>query len=176
MADETDRSLSESEIDAALRRWRQPVVADDFVDRVMARIEAGERRRSRPALMRPWAIAAGIATVGLAAALLLHMGGMGGARVAPAGTRFVRFSLRMPRAERVAVAGSFNGWGRRIALHARGHGLWTVRIPLRAGQYSYVFVVNGHRVMPDPHAEGYRPDGFGGRNSVIIVGSPAVTA
>ena len=173
MAGETEKSLSEGEIDAALRHWRQPRVADDFVDRVMARIEAGEQRRRRPALMRPWAIAAGVAIVVLAAALLLRGGA---ARPAPAGTRFVRFSLRMPQAEQVAVAGSFNGWGRRIALHARGHGLWTVRIPLRAGQYSYVFVVNGHQVMPDPHAEGYRPDGFGGRNSVIIVGSSRMTA
>ena len=173
MADETDRPLSEGEIDAALRRWRQPLVADDFVDRVMVRIETADRRRPRRAMMRPWAIAAGVAIAVLAATLLLHAGG---ARVAPAGTRFVRFSLRMPHAEQVAVAGSFNGWGRRIALHARGHGLWTVRIPLRAGQYSYVFVVNGHQVMPDPHAEGYRPDGFGGRNSVIIVGSRGMTA
>ncbi|WP_297396903.1 glycogen-binding domain-containing protein [Acidiferrobacter sp.] len=171
MADETDRSLSEGEIGAALKRWPQPVVADDFVDRVMARIEVAERRRARRGVRRVWAIAAGIAIVVLAATVLLRAG----TSLAP-GTRLVRFTLRMPQASQVAMAGSFNGWGRRVALHARGHGLWTVRIPLRAGQYSYVFVVNGHHVIPDPHAEGYRPDGFGGQNSIIIVGSPRMAA
>ncbi len=173
MAGETDKSLSETEVGAALKGWPQPAVAEDFVDRVMARIEAAEvrRPRTRLAMAGPWAIAAGVAVV-VAMALVRMATGPG----LPPGTRLVRFALEMPHAERVAVAGSFNGWGRRIALHARGHGLWTVRIPLRAGQYSYVFVVNGHRVVPDPHAEGYRPDGFGGRNSLIIVGSSGVPA
>lgn len=171
MAGERDRSLSDSKLEAILRAWSEPPVARDFVERVMARIEVAERERASPRRARwaVWAMAAGIAI--LAASVLVRMAMMPGL---PPGTRLVRFALKMPHAEQVAVAGSFNGWGRRIALHAHGHGLWTVNIPLRAGQYSYVFVVNGHRVIPDPHAEGYRPDGFGGRNSLIIVRSSGV--
>ncbi len=173
MAGERDRSLSESEVEAALKAWSGPAVADDFVDRVMARVEAvaAERASPRRRKLAVWAMAAGVAI--LAAGVLVRMAMT---PALPPGTRLVRFVLDMPHAEQVALAGSFNDWGRRIALHAHGHGLWTVRIPLRAGQYSYVFVVNGHRVIADPHAEGYRPDGFGGRNSLIIVGSSGVAA
>ena len=173
MAGEKDRSLSESEVEAALKAWSGPAVADDFVDRVMARIEAAEAERASPPRKRlaVWAMAASVAI--LAASMLVRMAMT---PALPPGTRLVRFALDVPHAEQVALAGSFNGWGRRIALHARGHGLWSVHIPLRAGQYSYVFVVNGHRVVADPHAEGYRPDGFGGRNSLIIVGSSGVAA
>lgn len=173
MAGERDRSLSESEVEAALKAWSGPAVADDFVDRVMARIEAIERGRAAPRRGRlaVWAMAAAVAILAAGVLVRLVM-----TPSLPPGTRLVRFALEVPRAEQVALAGSFNGWGRRIALHAHGDGLWSVRIPLRAGQYSYVFVVNGHRVVPDPHAEGYRPDGFGGRNSWIIVGSSGVSA
>ncbi|MHB1565827.1 MAG: glycogen-binding domain-containing protein [Acidiferrobacter sp.] len=173
MVSESNKPLSESDVDAALKRWSGPVVAPDFADRVMREIEDRKRQvmRTPRRVIRPWAIAAAVMV--LVTAVLLRITAV---TSLPPGMRLVRFALRVPHAERVALAGSFNGWGHRIALHAHRHGLWTVKIPLRAGQYTYVFVVNGHHIVPDPHAEGYRPDGFGGKNSLIIVGSSGVAA
>jgi len=45
-------------------------------------------------------------------------------------------------------------------------GEWQVEVPLRAGTYAYMFVVDGRTWLPDPDADAYRDDGFGSRNSV----------
>lgn len=170
---DTNNSLTEVEVDAALKRLPIPVVAPQFVDNVMRAIEnrRSENVRAPRRTVWVWAVAAAV-TVLVTASIL---------RVAdvpnlPPGTELVRFAVRLPAAQQVALVGSFNGWGHRIALHSGQHGVWTVRVPLRFGQYTYVFVVNGHRILPDPHAEGYRPDGFGGKNSLIIVGDRGVSA
>ncbi len=170
MASETDKRLTDAALDAGLRALAAPPMAADFADRVMDRIGQSPRCAWRR-WPRRWAVAA-MVMVGAGAALVAVM-----VRPAvPAGARLVRFVLRRPGATQVALAGSFNDWGRRVALRARGHGLWSVRLPLKAGRYTYVFVVNGHEVIPDPHAEAYRPDGFGGENSVIVVNGPREVA
>ncbi|MHB8253634.1 MAG: isoamylase early set domain-containing protein [Acidiferrobacter sp.] len=168
-----DNSLTEAEVDSALKRLPAPVVAPQFADNVMRAIESRRSRNVHVASRKAWVWAVAAAVTVLVTAGVLRMGR---APTLPPGTKLVRFAVRLPGAQRVALVGSFNGWGRRIALRSGRHGLWTVRVPLRLGQYTYVFVVNGHRILPDPHAEGYRPDGFGGKNSLIIVGSRGVFA
>ncbi len=90
-------------------------------------------------------------------------------------TVYVHFSLAAPDARAVAVAGSFNGW-RPEALPMRrgGDGVWSVTIPLPLGEYHYQFVVDGARWVSDPTAHALEDDGFGGRNSVIVVGPKGV--
>ena len=91
--------------------------------------------------------------------------------VAVSDTVFVRFELTAPLARSVSVAGSFNGWNTTALAMTRGAGgVWSVTAPLAVGEHHYDFVVDGTHWEPDPTAHGQVDDGFGGRNSVIVVG------
>jgi Glycogen recognition site of AMP-activated protein kinase len=93
------------------------------------------------------------------------------AAVAASDTVFVRFELAAPQARSVAVAGSFNGWRTNALAMTRGAGgVWSVTAPLAVGEHHYEFVVDGTHWVPDPTAHVQVDDGFGGRNSVIVVG------
>src|SRR5437879_2806370 len=85
------------------------------------------------------------------------------------GPTLVRFALAAPNAERVSVAGDFNGWRADAAPAERGpDGTWRVTLPIPSGSWSYSFVVDG-KFIEDPQAEAWREDGFGGRNAVVRV-------
>lgn len=75
-------------------------------------------------------------------------------------------------AERVYVAGDFNGWSKDATPLAKAPGsdLWvgrTGRLP--AGVHGYKYVVDG-RWMADPAQALDAPDGLGGRNSAFVSG------
>jgi AMP-activated protein kinase-like protein len=85
-------------------------------------------------------------------------------------TVYVRFELAAPQAHSAAVAGSFNDWDPQALPMKRGAGgTWIVTVPLVVGEHQYQFVVDGTTWQPDPSAT-IVEDGFGGRNSVIVVG------
>ena len=91
--------------------------------------------------------------------------------VRAADTVYVQFQLAAPLARTVAVAGSFNGWNpKALPMTRRAGGDWVATIALPVGEHSYQFVVNGRRWQPDPTAHAQVDDGFGGTNSVIVVG------
>ncbi len=83
----------------------------------------------------------------------------------------VRFSLYAPGAERVSLAGDFNGWrtDEIVLSDATGRGHFSAALPLRPGRYAYMFVVDGKTWVTDPGADGYRDDGFGNRNALVRV-------
>ncbi len=88
----------------------------------------------------------------------------------------VRFELPAPGAQRVSLAGSFNGWNpleHRMAV-SPATGLWTITLPLASGEHQYLFVVDGEQWVPDPGAHAQVDDGFGTTNSVIVVGPRGV--
>lgn len=92
-----------------------------------------------------------------------------------ADTVYVRFELVAPAARQVALAGSFNGWGdRAIALSKAATGVWSVTVALPVGEHRYDFVVDGTHWVADPTAHAQVDDGFGGTNSVIVVGPRGV--
>jgi hypothetical protein len=121
-----------------------------------------------------------VAALAAAAALVLWLAprhpapALGGARPVAAAapdTVFVRFELVAPEARSVAVAGSFNGWRADAMPMVRGAaGIWSVTVALPIGEHRYDFVVDQTRWVPDPTAHAQVDDGFGGRNSVIVVG------
>ena len=85
-------------------------------------------------------------------------------------TVFVRFELVAPQAHSAAVAGSFNDWDpRALPMRRSASGTWIVTAPLALGEHQYQFVVDGTTWQPDPSAT-IVEDGFGGRNSVIVIG------
>lgn len=83
------------------------------------------------------------------------------------GARRVRFRLRSPDAEQVAVAGSFSGWNL-LPLQRRGDE-WTLEIELPPGTYQYAFLVDGASWTLPPEATGIVDDGWGRKNATLVV-------
>lgn len=116
------------------------------------------------ALAAPASAPLALAVCGLAAALLLL--------AAPAAqSAQVTFHFTAPGAQRVNLAGSFNGWSDSATpmADADGDGVWTVAIDVPPGKHQYKFVADG-QWKQDPNNPRGADDGFGGQNSVLEVG------
>ena len=88
----------------------------------------------------------------------------------------VHFGFIHPTAQRVCVAGSFNGWNPSATpLAPAGHRRWLRELWLPPGQYEYLFVVDGEWAF-DPNATDYAPNIFGGMNAIMEVQPPAARA
>ena len=141
---------------------------------VMAPMGLQPRRRLA---LAPWALAA----ASLAGAVWLGVVvGRGQApqpsaqpSALPAAARdaVVRVVVPVAGARSVAVLGDFTGWRDSIPLAASGDGLWVGELRLAPGRYRYVILVDGERVETDPAAAQVVDDGFGGKSSVLDVGS-----
>lgn len=82
----------------------------------------------------------------------------------------VTMKLEAPQAHQVSVAGTFNKWNADShVMTKQANGIWTISIPLKPGEYSYMFIVDGKAWVTDPNAESFRDDGFGNRNAVVRV-------
>ena len=84
-------------------------------------------------------------------------------------SRLVYFELLALDARVVFLAGSFNAWD--VSATQMGlvpDGRWVTALSLAPGRYEYLFVVDG-RWTPDPQANDYVPNPFGGRNAVLEV-------
>lgn len=77
--------------------------------------------------------------------------------------------VRLPDADRVEVLGGFTGWQPRPMM--RDGDWFRLIVPVPPGVHEYVYLVDGEPLTP-PEATQTRPDGFGGRNGVLIVGEP----
>lgn len=123
--------------------------------------------RLRPA----YGILAALVIVGLAAALLRSGPVTGHVAEEPEAAIFVHFRVDAPGASEVALAGTFTGWEPSFQLRESVPGVWSVLVPLEPGVHDYVFVIDGTRWMPDPHAF-LVDDSFGGTNSRITLLPP----
>lgn len=84
--------------------------------------------------------------------------------------RVVKFVLTAPQATHVSVVGDFNGWDEAATPARRqADGTWTTFVPLTPGRHVYSFIVDGQFVS-DPTAPIAPDDGYGQKNSVLIVG------
>jgi 1,4-alpha-glucan branching enzyme len=91
-------------------------------------------------------------------------------------TQPVRFEYNHPTATTVCIAGTFNDWhvdGK--PMHPLGGGHWLKETVLPIGTYEYRLVVDGQWIS-DPLAKETVPNPFGGRNSILTVGSPLEAA
>lgn len=134
-------------------------LADDLMSRI------SEEGNARPARIRPRLI------IGLAAAAILAIGVGLGLGFRDAGSVTVRFVLDAPNADSVAVAGNFNDWKTvGYDLRRNENGSWAIEVRLRKDRiYSYNFVIDGERWIPDPSSPETVDDGFGGSSSLLKI-------
>lgn len=82
----------------------------------------------------------------------------------------VTFRFKPDRAgSRVAVAGSFNSWSKdsHVLTDSDGDGLVELKLILRAGEYTYKYVIDGQTWITDPKNPAKRADGNGNTNSLL---------
>lgn len=83
----------------------------------------------------------------------------------------VMFVLDMPDASTVEVIGSFNRWapeGFEMKWDERRE-LWVLSVHLERGRHEYAFLVDDRVIIPDPKALMQEDDGFGNKNSILII-------
>ena len=182
-----ERLIELEQLAADARRLPRPTVPADFLARVMERTTPPPSfgRRLQDMLWTPhafrWnlvgALSAACVTLFIAgaAATLGRSGPTVPTSTAIASQRvLVRLVVLQPGAQTVGVAGDFNGWDPvQTPLEPTASGAWTVTLPLEPGRYEYMFVVDGTQWIADPFAEEQHDDGFGSRNAVLDVRSPA---
>lgn len=165
--------------DAYRARVKSP--GAEFTGRVMDQVrrEVTPKRAPRVIAVPRWSI-----PLAAAAMLAIWVAGtkFGASRVvAPTGvvaaaprsdTVYVRFEIAAPGAQNVRLAGDFSGWQPEVRLVKSETGKWVATVPVAVGVHRYQFVVDDAWV-PDP-AVGAVDDGFGGRNSVVVVGPKGV--
>lgn len=80
-------------------------------------------------------------------------------------------------ANTVHLAGEFNSWSTSAdPMTKAADGSFTITKSLAPGRYAYKFVLDGSNWKEDPNAAESVDDGYGGKNSVIVVGEGAATA
>jgi hypothetical protein len=138
------------------------------------------------------ALAAGLVGVGILSGLAINAGRDSRKTGQPPGVVAIDGSSRLPAsnatdtvmtfvfvthdASKVALVGDFNQWNadatpmKRIA----NSNAWTVTLPLSVGRHVYSFYAvgaDGEKWLTDPNAPATPDDGFGRRNSVVLVPS-----
>jgi predicted carbohydrate-binding protein with CBM48 len=84
--------------------------------------------------------------------------------------RVVKFVITAPQAHSVSVVGDFNDWDAAATPAVREQdGSWSMYVPLRPGRYEYTFMLDGRHLIPDPAAPVAPDDGYGQKNSVVVV-------
>lgn len=90
------------------------------------------------------------------------------------GAKSVTFALYDPQKKysSAVVIGSFNKWQSRgfEMSYDESQKTWVLEHELPAGDYEYVFFVDGTAPMPDPSSVFYVQDSFGNKNSLLHVG------
>ena len=73
------------------------------------------------------------------------------------------------QAQRVCLAGSFNQWSSQSHCMQKENEIWSLSVPLQPGRYQYLFRVDDQTWKLDPGAPLTEDNGFGSKNSVLLV-------
>ena len=182
-------------VQSLIAEARRPVVVDAGVrDLIMEAVRSEPRPRRAPALgwlvaprrfmlapLATLAAAAGLVGVGIIAGYAISRDGraptervmrVAGNPQLPDSVvpRAIKFVLVAPQASRVSVVGDFNGWDAAATPAVRQpDGSWATVVTLRPGRHVYSFVVDGTHFVADPAAPMAPDDGYGQKNSVVVV-------
>lgn len=170
---------------------RTPVTLPPAVrERVMMRVRAAARSPWRrgwtwattPVVrLTPATVGLALAAAAAAALLLVRPRAAPEAAVpvsaAVADRVATRFVLIAPTATSVAVTGDFLNWDPKgVQLKPVGStGTWAAEMALAPGVHHYVFIIDGTEWSPDPNAPSQVDDGFGQKNSVLVVPARAAS-
>jgi len=184
LAREENRRILDAHRETALllAEVRHLSPSSSFTEEVLACLPEGRSSRREkvwdilwaPRALR-WNLASALALSLVLVVTPLVWRSLPGRSPAPAGPHpavtLIRFVLNAPGAERVSLAGDFNGWrSDEIFLSDRtGRGHFSTALLLKPGRYAYMFVIDGTKWVADPGADGLRDDGFGDRNAVVDV-------
>ncbi|MBN1242768.1 MAG: isoamylase early set domain-containing protein [Spirochaetales bacterium] len=150
---------------------RDPERAARSAEAIMARVRAlGAPDRAPAVLAFPAFVRSRAVRYVAAAALVAVLSSLATLAVIGNGSSAqVRFVLEAPEASEVRLAADFNGWtGEGYALERDVSGTWSITVPLRKGaSYSYIFLIDGERWVPDPATHQVLDDGLGGGVSTI---------
>ncbi len=82
------------------------------------------------------------------------------------------FHFHDDAAENACLVGDFNDWNEKnVPFLRNGDGVWTAAIPCQpAGKYRYKVLINAERWIEDPSHGFKEEDGFGGFNSILVIG------
>jgi hypothetical protein len=151
----------------------------DVVESIMQRIPRSRARvldfdRLERVGRSVGAAAAGLALLIGSIALLLRvvapLSPEGAVAAVEEATIVVEFELYAPEAGTVSLVGDFNEWdpSRNLFEDPEGRGAWRVQVRVTPGEvYTYNFLIDGERWVPDPNATREIRDPFGGRKSVL---------
>ncbi len=152
----------------------QEKAPDDFVVRVMAALPDKPRLSWAGRLKSFWPERRFWAVPGMAGALamLFFLAGLTFFQT-PEKTGLVPvvLDLRAPSAKQVELVGTFSDWTPG-AFRLKGPdalGYWVIDIKLPPGRYEYSFLIDGSRIVPDDDGAFLRGDGFGYKNSVLLL-------
>ncbi|MCD6120908.1 MAG: isoamylase early set domain-containing protein [Spirochaetales bacterium] len=84
----------------------------------------------------------------------------------------VKFELTAPEAKSVSLAGDFNNWepSKLFLKDRNGDGKWELKIRLKKGKvYTYNFLIDGTKWIPDPSSPTKVKDDFGGESSILKI-------
>jgi len=69
----------------------------------------------------------------------------------------------------VCLSGDFNDWSPNTHCLERNGNIWKIKVFLSPGRYKYAFFLDGTHWTPDPNGFLQENDGFGMKNSVLII-------
>jgi hypothetical protein len=177
-------------VDASVRQRLMEAIKREPMPRRRGRVLAWllEPRRLVLPPIAAAALAAGLVGIGILGGSVINRDGpsgtgrpsQGGVAQSPrlpdssgreeGGVSVVRFVLTAPQAQSVSLVGDFNDWNATATPAIREqNGSWIMYVPLRPGRYEYTFVLDGAHLVPDPAAPVAPDDGYGQKNSVVVV-------
>ena len=88
----------------------------------------------------------------------------------PTVARFEYIPDNPAAAHSISVVGDFNGWHKSVDPMRRAEdGRFGLELRLAPGRYLYKYVINGEWYISDPRCREFEHDGYGARNSVLVV-------
>ena len=84
-----------------------------------------------------------------------------------------RFVVYRPDVTQVDIVGTFTQWKPTAMQKIGSSGYWELKLDLPQGEHRFAYLLDGKHQWADPTVAAQEQDDFGGRNSIIHVGSKA---